>query len=193
MEINNFEQLEEQAIISDSQAYEESLTNEVVPLSVYEVLLDYVDNKLLFEGKSIKEWKQVLILPSIPDYIDNSEIIKLNQRAVQLTEIVYTNLSVAKSRNNIAKAAFNKKVNIFKEELRSYKVDGKKLALDAIETTANNKAQSENTALTISEIFFDFWKYQVEKIKDFNTRLTSLNITVNQESKYLNQAQNNIS
>lgn len=165
-------------------------SSDALPLNVYETLLDFVDNKLLFEGNSISSWKQLLVLPKIPDFVDNLEVIKLNQRAVELTEIAYSNLSIAKARNNIAKASFNKKFNSFKEAIRNGE---KKLSADAVEVQAMNSAQAENTALTISEIFFDFWKYQVDKIKDFNTRLTSLNITVNQESKYLNQAQNNIS
>ena len=34
--------------------------------------------------------------------------------------------------------------------------------------------------------FWDFWKNQVEKINTFNDRLTGLNITINQETKILN-------
>lgn len=153
----------------------------LVPMAAYENVMDYVDNKMLFEGKSLSQWRQLLILPHVPDYLDSTEMIKLNQRAVALTEICFTNLSIAKARYTAAKAAYNKKLNLQKDKIReSY---DKKPPMDVIETKAVNQCLSEATAATIAEFFWDFWKNQVEKINTFNDRITGLNITVNQERK----------
>ena len=165
---------------------EENQTKEIIPTSSYDTLVDYIDNKMLFEGKSINEWIKYLSLPAVPDHIDWLQMIKLNQRAIFLSEIVFNNLSLAKARLIGAKAAYNKKLNLQKELIRdSY---DKKPPNDVIENKAINKSANEATALTIAEFFFGFWTNQVEKINAFNTRLTSLNITVNQENKILNSS-----
>lgn len=160
-------------------------------IDLYANLIDLSDNKLLFEGKCIVEWNTLLRLPTIPSVIENSDIIKLNQKGAQLLDIVYTNLSLAKARNTLAQSAFNKKFNSFKESLKDTKsTDGKKLSNDSLDSIARNRASAEQTALTITTVFYDFWEDRAKEVKEFNNRLTGLNITVNQESRFLNNAQN---
>ena len=160
-------------------------------IELYANIVNLSDNKILFEGKCISEWCNLLKLPPIPSVIENSDIIKLNQRGTQLLDIVYTNLSLAKARNTFAQAAFNKKFNSFKETLRDTKsADGKKLSIIDLESLAKNRATAEQTALTITTVFYDFWEDRAKEVKEFNNRLTGLNITVNQESRFLNNAQN---
>ena len=160
-------------------------------IELYANIVNLSDNKILFEGKCISEWCNLLKLPPIPSVIENSDIIKLNQRGTQLLDIVYTNLSLAKARNTFAQAAFNKKFNSFKETLRDTKsADGKKLSISDLESLAKNRATAEQTALTITTVFYDFWEDRAKEVKEFNNRLTGLNITVNQESRFLNNAQN---
>lgn len=160
-------------------------------IDLYANLIDLSDNKLLFEGKCIVEWNTLLRLPTIPSVIENSDIIKLNQKGAQLLDIVYTNLSLAKARNTLAQSAFNKKFNSFKESLKDTKsTDGKKLSIDSLDSIARNRASAEQTALTITTVFYDFWEDRAKEVKEFNNRLTGLNITVNQESRFLNNAQN---
>ena len=160
-------------------------------IDLYANLIDLSDNKLLIEGKCIVEWNTLLRLPTIPSVIENSDIIKLNQKGAQLLDIVYTNLSLAKARNTLAQSAFNKKFNSFKESLKDTKsTDGKKLSNDSLDSIARNRASAEQTALTITTVFYDFWEDRAKEVKEFNNRLTGLNITVNQESRFLNNAQN---
>ena len=160
-------------------------------IELYANIVNLSDNKILFEGKCISEWCNLLKLPPIPSVIENSDIIKLNQRGTQLLDIVYTNLSLAKAINTFAQAAFNKKFNSFKETLRDTKsADGKKLSISDLESLAKNRATAEQTALTITTVFYDFWEDRAKEVKEFNNRLTGLNITVNQESRFLNNAQN---
>lgn len=160
-------------------------------IDLYANLIDLSDNKLLFEGKCIVEWNTLLRLPTIPSVIENSDIIKLNQKGAQLLDIVYTNLSLAKARNTLAQSAFNKKFNSFKESLKDTKsTDGKKLSIDSLDSIARNRASAEQTALTITTVFYEFWEDRAKEVKEFNNRLTGLNITVNQESRFLNNAQN---
>ena len=160
-------------------------------IDLYANLIDLSDNKLLFEGKCIVEWNTLLRLPTIPSVIENSDIIKLNQKGAQLLDVVYTNLSLAKARNTLAQSAFNKKFNSFKESLKDTKsTDGKKLSIDSLDSIARNRASAEQTALTITTVFYEFWEDRAKEVKEFNNRLTGLNITVNQESRFLNNAQN---
>lgn len=156
----------------------------IVPMAAYDNVVEYVDNKMLFEGRSLSQWRSLLVLPVIPDYLDSTELVKLNQRAVSLSETCFSNLSIAKARYTASKAAYTKKLNLQKDIIReSYE---KKPPMDVIETKAINQCLGEATAATIAEFFWDFWKNQVEKINTFNDRLTGLNITINQETKILN-------
>lgn len=165
---------------------EEKPTKEIISTSSYEILVDFIDHKMLFEGKSISQWLKDLALPLIPDHLDSLQMIKLNQRAVFLSEIIYNYVSLSKARLIGAKAAYTKKLSIQKELIReSFE---KKPSESVIENKAINNSANEATAMTIAEFFFEFWKNQAEKINAFNTRLTGLNIAVNQENKIINNS-----
>lgn len=156
--------------------------------SSYENLIDVVENKIPFKGKSISQWTKELVLPMIPDPLERDDLLKLNQRAVQLCEIVYTNLAIAKANYISAKASYSKKINLQKESIRDQiEADNKKKPSDAIiENRAVNICTAEASAVTMAEFFHAFWQTNVDKVSAFNARLTSLNISKHNEEKYTN-------
>lgn len=165
----------------------------LIATSSYDNLQTYIETKLLFKGKPMEQWIQILVLPAIPDPLEREDILKLNQRAVFLCEVAYTNLGVAKAIHIGAKASYSKKVNLQKEAIRDkIETDTKKKPSDStVENRAVNACTADATTVTIAEFFYAFWQSQVEKISAFNTRLTSLNISKHQEEKYLNNNFNN--
>lgn len=163
-------------------------TPQVITTSSYDNLTSYIENKLLFKGRSMSQWVNDLVLPAIPDPLEREDILKLNQRAVYLCEVAYTNLGIAKAIYIGAKASYTKKVNLQKEAIRNEIDESKarKPSAEIIDTRATNLCVADATTLTIAEFFYEFWKSQVDKISAFNTRLTSLNISKHQEDKYIN-------
>jgi hypothetical protein len=114
------------AFINLSEEDELNMQEDNVPTSTsnaisssYESLIDVVENKIPFKGKSISQWTKELVLPMIPDPLERDDLLKLNQRAVQLCEIVYTNLAIAKANYISAKASYSKKINLKKNLLET--------------------------------------------------------------------------
>lgn len=168
--------------------FTEEETHQLITTSSYNNLTNYIENKLLFKGKSMAQWIVELVLPAIPDPLEREDVLKLNQRSVYLCEVAYTNLGIAKAIYIGAKASYAKKVNLQKEAIRNELDNSKsrKPSAEVIENKATNLCVADATTLTIAEFFYEFWKSQVDKISAFNTRLTSLNISKHQEEKYIN-------
>lgn len=151
----------------------------------YDFLIEYVMTKLPFKGLTLEQWVLQLKLPSVPDSLDDLQILKLNQISVDFCEIVYTNYGLSKAYLTAAQAAYNKKLVSAKDKIQET-LGTKKLSITALEDKAKLLCLKEDQAKTISEIFTDFWKSQVDKMVSFNTRLTSLNISKHTEIKYTN-------
>lgn len=174
--------------LTEEEEMEFAESSPTITTSSYDNLTTYIENKLLFKGRSMSQWVNDLVLPAIPDPLEREDILKLNQRAVYLCEVAYTNLGIAKAIYIGAKASYSKKVNLQKEAIRN-EIDeskAKKPSADIIENRATNLCVADATTLTIAEFFYEFWRSQVDKIAAFNTRLTSLNISKHQEDKYIN-------
>lgn len=186
---------ENNPVLSEEEELEftEPETQKLITTSSYDNLTDYIQNKLLFKGKSMTQWIDDLVLPAIPDPLEREDILKLNQRAIYLCEVAYTNLGISKAIHIGAKASYTKKVSLQKESIRE-KIESatsKKPSDSVVENKAVNSCTADATTVTIAEFFYAFWQSQVEKISAFNTRLTSLNISKHQEEKYLNNQFNN--
>jgi hypothetical protein len=182
--------MDENNVLSEEEELEftEADTQQLVTTSSYNNLQEYIENKLLFKGKSMSQWVETLVLPAIPDPLEREDILKLNQRSVFLCEVAYTNLAIAKAIHIGAKASYTKKVNLQKEAIRE-KIESatnKKPSDSVVENKAVNSCTADATTVTIAEFFYAFWQNQVDKVSAFNTRLTSLNISKHQEEKYLN-------
>lgn len=160
--------------------------NQNFDLIFYNKLLQYVDNTLLFENKTIKTWVQELTLPEIPEQVDVSDLTLLHITANKFSEIIYSNLAIAKIRLVGTKAALTKKTNVSEFDIREAisKDPNKKLpTASVVENRAFNNSLDEMHAQTVSEIFCEFWKTQAQKLDSFNNRLTTLSYTVNQENR----------
>ena len=64
--------------------------------------------------------------------------------------------------------------------------NAKKVSNDQLEVLAYERTVKINLDLSVSEMFYHFWKIQYDKIFLLNQRVTSLNILKNIESKGIN-------
>ena len=161
-------------------------TAQTFDLNVYDQLLHYIDGVLPFEGFTLKQWSEKLTLPPIPEYIEIADLNVLHTTAHQFSETIFANLALAKARLIGAKASLNKKLNVTEYNIRDEinKSPTKKLpASSVIENRAFNASLSEMQAQTVCEIFAEYWKTQAQKLESFNSRLTTLSYTVNQENR----------
>lgn len=171
---------------NEDTVVEETITTE----DGYTSLVKYVETLLLYKGKSIEQWAQELALPSIPYHVDRDIVLNLNRVSVSLTDTIYTNLALSKSVLTGAKSAYEKAYNTayIKVEETFPKDEKKRLTAEARASLAREATMKEKTTLTISEFFYEFWKHQADKIEQFNTRLTSINISKHNEEKYTNNS-----
>jgi hypothetical protein len=158
----------------------------------YDLVLANVEDRLLFKGKNMIQWAQELALPEIDESLNEQSLHELNRKAIVLIETVYKNISGAKGFYIASKNSYTKKLSTTKYTILKDIEDHNALAAikkkvpsnEALENQAFNKCGTEWQAYTISEIFYEFWTLQVQKIQLFNARLTSLNISKHTEAKY---------
>lgn len=160
----------------------------------FDTLIKFVDEQLLFRGLSLQQWYTQVIFPEVSEFADKDEVIRLNAVAIRYSEIIYKNVAIAKATLNSAKAKYTSNIHLYKVNfLDNLEADNKKFnqskrppAADILEARAHVHCKSDFQTLTLSEIVYDFWKYQVDKLQLFNTRITSLNISKHNDDKYSN-------
>ena len=161
----------------------------------FDTLIKFVDERLLFRGLTLQQWYAQVTFPPLSEVADKEEILKLNAVAVKYSEIIYKNVSIAKATLNSAKAKYTSNIQMYKvnfldnleAETKRFNQSKRAPAADILEARAHVHCKSDFQTLTLAEIVYDFWKFQVDKLQLFNTRLTSLNISKHNDDKYSNQ------
>lgn len=156
--------------------------------------IQYVENKLVFRNLTLSQWYDKIIFPNLSDYLDKEEIAKLNAVAVNYSEIIYSNIAIAKNTLTVSKAKHTAAIQKFKVDYiddfentpSSTGFKKKAPTADLLEARAAVACHSHFQALTLAELVYDFWKFQVDKLQVFNSRLTSLNISLHNDEKYSN-------
>lgn len=159
----------------------------------FDNLILFVNDRLLFRNCTLEQWYNQIIFPDIPVFADKTEILKLNRVVINYSEIIYKNTAIAKGALTSAKARLLSNIQSFKvkflEDLDvSIKNGDKKRApsADILEAKASVYCKTDQQTVVLAEIAYDFWKYQVDKLQLFNTRLTSINISIHNDEKYAN-------
>lgn len=159
----------------------------------FDLLISFVNTKLYFRGSSLEQWYNQIIFPDISVYADKEELLKLNRIAINYSEIIYKNTAIAKGTLISAKARFVASVQAYKvalldaiEEENTKGFKKPKPPSEILEARAAVHCKTEQQTLVLAEIAYEFWKCQVEKLQLFNTRLTSMNISIHNDEKYAN-------
>lgn len=162
---------------------ENTLTN----YDEYEQWNELAIDSITYKQRTLEDWAEELIIPEVCS--NNLEEIELaNYRAIKNTEVVGKHLSLSKATFLLSKASYqsklNKEKNIIVEEIESSST--KRLpSQENLERMALNKSQKEWRVMLKSEIIYEFWQTQSYKLNQIHTRLTSLNIIKNIESKQM--------
>lgn len=147
----------------------------------------FIDNAV-FRGKTLKEWESIIDLPDISSVSNIEDLKKANIKYVEMMRIILSNLAYAKSTLKACQMHYESKLlNAKNDILNQYKEDypGKRIpGADTINNMAVNSCQAEFVAMGISEAFLDFWNIHHDKIKYFDSRLSSLGYILSTEEKY---------
>lgn len=167
---------------------EQKIEEQLTPSNYHQDLIEFVETKIKFRGKTMREWQQALVFPDISDNLTEEELLTINRESIKLFQTIYQNASYAKSHLTASKAALEKSLNNKKITLREDFVNsGKKIpTIDVLHSLAVTDCEKENQSVVMSTIFYDFWEYYIQNIKLYNTRITSLNITKHHEIKNSN-------
>jgi len=159
----------------------------------FENIINFVDTKLIFRGLSLEQWYNQTKFPEIPVFADKEEILKLNSLVINKSELIYKNTAIAKGALVSAKARHLANIQAYKvncleevEEQIKNGVKKSKPTAEILEAKASVHCKNDQQTVVLAEIVYDFWKYQVDKLQLFNTRLTSMNISLHNDEKYAN-------
>lgn len=159
----------------------------------FDVLINFVNTKLIFRGYSLEQWYNQIIFPDISVFADKEELLKLNRIAINYSEIIYKNTAIAKGTLTSAKAKYTANTQAYKvnfldalEEANKSGSKKTKPPAEILDAKAAVHCKTEQQTLVLAEITYDFWKLQVDKLQLFNTRLTSMNISIHNDEKYAN-------
>lgn len=139
-----------------------------------------------YKDKTLVEWSQKLTLPNL-DLQSLNEIEHANIQAMKITELIGLHASLTKSSYLLAKASYQNKLNIEKNNILDELVNSPKRApsQDTLERMALNNCLKEWRLMVKSELVYEFWQTHSYKLNQIHNRLTSLNILKNIETKQL--------
>lgn len=162
--------------------------------NLYDNIFNKFENIIKFKDKSLAEWKQALTISELPEDFGLHDLEVYTLSLIRLTQLIIDNYSLAKASYVGLKSSSSKHILIQKQvvltqiEQDNLNITNSALkkrvpTADILETLAYNKTIDVQNAYILSEVFYEFWSAQYSKIQLLNTRLTSLNILKNIESK----------
>lgn len=180
---------------------EESLELEDIDFSIaenisrgvytYDKTLFYSSQSLKYEGKTLSEWNEELEFPFIDD--DDDLAVRFQEISIcyiKLNEVIHSNLGIAKAAYHMAELYYRNRMTKKKAEIRrnieaknQTKGTSRMPGIDTLEAMAEADCLSEYASLKISEIIFEFWQTMSFRLKNIDSRLTSLSILRSAEIK----------
>lgn len=154
------------------------------------------ETNLKFKGNSIEEWSALLKVKNIDENFSLEDVERYTIKISNLTDTISNNYSLAYANYTGLKRSIERSMMIAKqsvlEEIEEHNKTAtgadvrRKPTSDQLEVMAYNRTKDLQISFAISEIFYNFWKIQYDKIYLLNQRVTSLNVLKNIESKGVN-------
>lgn len=146
-----------------------------------------------FRGRSLTEWESLLELPQINETDGLDELKTSNIEFLRICRLIINNYSYAKSSFKSCEMHYERNLALKRAEVIQEFQDtnaGKRIpGNDTINQLASFRCNKEYIAMNIAEIFLNFWESQKEKIKFYDSRLSSLGYIIAIENKYQFQYQ----
>lgn len=143
-----------------------------------EEIEDLLFNGYKFRGATINEWISKLKFPELSTNPPPDEVVLANLRIIEIIEIVTENYSKSLSMKKTAefkyKTRYNESLRDFLNGLSSSNPPKRAPSSDVMESIIVSRILHEHSLKVVSELHFDFWKSQLEKIEMMNQRLGSI-------------------
>lgn len=143
-----------------------------------ETQIAVIEDGLVFRRKTINQWIEDITLPYLDSKMSVTEIQDFNFKFIAINEIVMSNLSYAKSYNEISKAQYEIALTKSIERItNAIKADSTKRmpGIDVMNKQASMSCIKEFTALKITEVFLEFWRVHYDRLKLLDSRLSNIN------------------
>lgn len=141
-----------------------------------------------FRGKTLAEWEVEIELPNLNDIANIEDLKKANVKYVEMMRVILSNLAYAKTTLKACQMHYEARLSAAKNDmLEQYKKEnpGKRIpGSDTILGLSIKTCQPEFIAVNIAEAFLDFWNVHHDKIRYFDSRLSSLGYILSTEEKY---------
>lgn len=144
----------------------------------YESWLINIESSITFRGKNLSSWTEELNIPtlSIDSELSIQELELLNQRLINLISIVMDNLALSRAAANGAKLNYELGVINQKRILCDIaEQEGRRIpSKDTLNDLASERCSQLFRQLGRSELVFEYWNTQSYKLKNLDSRITSL-------------------
>lgn len=184
--------------MTDETAETQSLDEEVA-LQLAEGLSDFErhfyisNNGIAFRGKTLEAWSKEVVIPSIDNVRSTEDLERFNHIVLEMTEVIMSNLSYAKSSFDMIRLQYKSRkrseiysiVNSYRnQDTSNNRTRSRMPSAEVVRDMAESNISELYTSYKLAELFYEFWKNQYDKLKLVDSRLTSLNILRNVESRY---------
>ncbi len=155
------------------------LTDSIIDSTVeLETQIAIIEDGLVFRRKTINQWIDEISLPYLDSKMSVTEIQEFNYKFIAINEVIMSNLSYAKSYNEISKAQYEIALTKSIERITiAIKADATKRmpGIDILNKQASMSCIKEYTALKITEVFLEFWRVHYDRLKLIDSRLSNIN------------------
>lgn len=146
----------------------------------YEAWLINTESSITFRGNNLATWTEELCIPtiSLDSELSINELELLNQRIINITDVVMNNLSLAKIAFSAAKTNYELDLMNNKRILcDTFILEGKRIpGNETLTSLAAEKCQKSFRIMARSELVFEYWNTQSYKLIRLDSRMTSLGV-----------------
>ena len=171
--------------INITEDIHEDIANGVIDYETYNHLANV---SIQFKGKSFNEWNLMLAIQDVNTINTLEDLEAFNSQLLNAINTLSDNHCYSKASLDIAELHYDKAMSSAKKTLSDSRAEegGRSYSREVIESLAKNLSKNQYTAWKISEMMHNYWQTRFNCFKMIDSRLTSMNILKNIESRVSN-------
>lgn len=160
-------------------------TSVVLGATKYKSTVDQWFKNIEFRGKRLDQWVEELSLGRIDDTIDAQQAKTLNVRMIQVSRIVYQNLSYARTDLKVCQMRYKSGRDLIIKNILNKAGETKRPpGQDTLKAIADRELTEEILACDMAEMFVEFWESQSAMVKIQDGRIQGIGYIIGSEERY---------
>lgn len=152
----------------------------------YERLVFAANTSIKHKGKSLDEWAEELSFPGLDNSISIDELESYSVYFINVSDKVMTELCHARAAFDFSKLNYARQIMDAKQKILEERAatGARAPGSEILDNLARNRVIDVYSTYKIAGLISDFWKLMHDKLRLVDSRLTSLSVMKNVESKY---------